>query len=205
MMAVLNFNKKILMFSLIAGFMLGALIVAPTSNPLIKRFQSAFRPSNDPSYNVRAENQKRIKPYILAHPIGGGLGSVGIWGRRFAPNSMLAKFPPDSGYVRVAVEMGWIGLILFCTLVFIVLYNGINFFYLIKNPELKTYCMAMILIIFALNVGNFPQQALVQYPSNILFYLAIAILVVCKRLDNEEQQKAHTKMPKQERIKLKWN
>lgn len=205
MMAVLNFNKRVLVFSLIGAFMLGILIVVPTSNPLIKRFQTAFKPSDDPSYNVRAENQKRIKPYILAHPIGGGLGSVGVWGRRFAPNSMLAKFPPDSGYVRVAVEMGWVGLILFCILIFTVLYNGINFFYTIKNPELKIYCMAMILIIFALNVGNFPQQALVQYPSNILFYLAIAILVVCKRLDNEEQQKSHTKMPKQERIKLKWN
>ncbi|WP_183559203.1 O-antigen ligase family protein [Mucilaginibacter sp. SP1R1] len=190
MLAILNYNKKILVFSLTAGFMLAVLIVMPTSNPLIKRFQSAFKPTDDPSYNERSMNQKRIKPYILSHPIGGGLGSVGIWGRRFAPNSMLAKFPPDSGYVRVSVEMGWIGLILFCTLMFVVLYNGINFYFLVKNPVLKNYCMAMILVIFALNVGNFPQQALVQYPTNILFYLAIAILVVCKRLDDEEQQKA---------------
>jgi O-antigen ligase len=205
MLAVLNYNKKILIFSLIAGFLLAVLIVMPTYNPLIKRFQSAFRPTDDPSYNVRAENQKRIKPYILSHPIGGGLGSVGIWGRRFAPNSMLAKFPPDSGYVRVAVEMGWVGLILFCTLMFIVLYNGINFFFLIKNPELKNYCMAMILIIFALNVGNFPQQALIQYPTNILFYLAIAILVACKRLDTEEQEKTAIITPEQKIVISKWS
>jgi O-antigen ligase len=205
MLAVLKFNKKVLTFSLIAGFFLAVLIVMPTYNPLIKRFQSAFKPSDDPSYNVRAENQKRIKPYILSHPIGGGLGSVGVWGRRFAPNSMLAKFPPDSGYVRVAVEMGWVGLILFCTLIFVVLYNGINFFYLIKNPDLKVYCLAMILIIFALNVGNFPQQALVQYPSNILFYLAIAIMVVCMRLDNEEQQKMAMKTPGQKNLISKWS
>lgn len=192
-LAVLNFNKKVLFFTLTAGFMLAVLIVMPTSNPLIKRFQTAFNPSDDPSYNVRAENQKRIKPFILSHPFGGGLGSVGVWGRRFSPNSMLAKFPPDSGYVRVAVEMGWVGLILFCTLFFIVLYNGINYFYRIKNPQLKNYCMAMVLVIFAFNVGNFPQQAIVQYPSNIIFYLAIAIIVACMRLDIMEQKELLTK------------
>jgi hypothetical protein len=186
-LAVVNFNTKVLAFTIAAGLMLAFLIVVPTSNPSIKRFQTAFSPSDDPSYNVRVENQKRIKPFILSHPLGGGLGSVGIWGRRFSPNSMLAKFPPDSGFVRVAVEMGWIGLILFCTLLFVVLKNGINFFFRIKDPDLRNYCMTMILVIFAFNIGNFPQQAIVQYPSNILFYLSIAIIVACMRLDLEKQ------------------
>ncbi|RYU92056.1 O-antigen ligase domain-containing protein [Mucilaginibacter terrigena] len=188
LLAVMNFNKKILMFVIGAGFALGILIFMPTSNQFIKRFQTAFRPSDDASFNVRAENQKRIKPYILSHPIGGGLGSVGIWGRRFAPNSFLAKFPPDSGYVRVAVEMGYIGLLLFCTLMFVILKTGINNYYLIKNPELKIYCLAMVLIIFVFNIGNYPQQALVQYPSNILFYLACALLSVTLRLDKQERE-----------------
>lgn len=186
LLAILKFNKKIVTAVLAAGFVMIILIFMPTSNPMIKRFQSAFNPGKDASFNVRAENQRKIKPYILSHPIGGGLGSVGIWGRRFAPNSMLAKFPPDSGFVRVAVEMGWIGLLLFCTLLFVILKTGINNYYLIQNPELKTYCLAMILTIFVYNVGNYPQQALVQYPSNILFYMASALLVVTKRLDDEE-------------------
>jgi O-antigen ligase len=188
MLVVINFNKKILLLVGAAGVMLTVIIVMPTSNQFIKRFQTAFKPSDDASFNVRAENQKRIKPYILSHPIGGGLGSVGIWGRRFAPNSFLAKFPPDSGYVRVAVEMGWIGLLLFSTLMFVILYTGINNYYLIKNPELKRYCLAMVLVIFVYNIGNYPQQALVQYPSNILFYLASALLSVTLRLDRQEQK-----------------
>lgn len=188
LLAVMNFNKRILVVVVSAGIILVGLIFMPTSNQFIKRFQTAFRPSDDASFNVRAENQRRIKPYILSHPIGGGLGSVGIWGRRFAPNSFLAKFPPDSGYVRVAVEMGWIGLILFCILMFVILKTGINNYYLIKNPELKIYCLAMVLIIFVFNIGNYPQQALVQYPSNILFYLACALLNVTLRLDKQEQQ-----------------
>jgi O-antigen ligase len=193
MLVIINFNKKILAFVLGAAVVLGFVIVMPTSNPFIKRFQTAFNPSADASFNVRAENQKRIQPYILSHPIGGGLGSVGIWGRRFAPNSFLAKFPPDSGYVRVAVEMGWIGLLLFSTLMFVILYVGINNYYLIKNPELKTYCLAMVLVIFVFNIGNYPQQAVVQYPSNILFYMAAALLNVTYRLDKQEQQQLQQK------------
>ena len=187
MLSILNFNTRVFAFLVIGGLILGALIVVPTSNPTLARFQSAFRPSKDASFEQRAKNQELIKPYILSHPIGGGLGSVGIWGERFAPNSYLAKFPPDSGYVRVAVEMGWIGLLLYCIFNFVILYTGIRYFYLIKDPELKTYCLAMILIIFAFDIGNYPQQALVQYPSNILFYLAMALLSVLMRLDVEKR------------------
>ncbi|MBL4676119.1 MAG: O-antigen ligase family protein [Mucilaginibacter sp.] len=193
LLAVMNYNKKILMMVGGAGLVLAALVFMPTSNQFFKRFQTAFRPSDDASFNVRAENQRRIKPYILSHPIGGGLGSVGIWGRRFAPNSFLAKFPPDSGYVRVAVEMGYVGLILFCMLMFVILKTGINNYYLIKDPELKMYCLAMVLIIFVFNIGNYPQQALVQYPSNILFYLACALLSVTLRLDKQEREKSADK------------
>ncbi|MDB4923565.1 O-antigen ligase [Mucilaginibacter sp.] len=188
LLAILKFNKRILVFVLAGGFVLAFLIKVPTSNPSLVRFQTAFNPSKDASFNVRAENQRRIKPYILSHPIGGGLGSVGIWGQRFAPNSYLAKFPPDSGYVRVAVEMGWVGLLLFCVFNFIILQRGIYYYYIIKDPELKTYCMAMVLIIFALDIGNYPQQAFVQYPTNILFYLAMAIINVTIRLDKQKNQ-----------------
>lgn len=188
MLAILKFNRKIVVFVVAVGFVLAILIKIPTSNPSLVRFQTAFNPSKDASYNVRAENQRRIKPYILSHPIGGGLGSVGVWGKRFAPDSYLAKFPPDSGYVRVAVETGWLGLLLFCALNFIILQRGIYYYYIIKDPELKTYCMAMVLIIFALDIGNFPQQAFVQYPTNILFYLAMAIINVTKRLDTQKRE-----------------
>ncbi|HVW97013.1 MAG TPA: O-antigen ligase family protein [Mucilaginibacter sp.] len=186
MLGILKFNRKVMIFAMAGGLFLAFLIKVPTSNPSIVRFQSAFSPSKDASFNVRAENQKRIQPYILSHPIGGGLGSVGVWGQRFAPNSYLAHFPPDSGYVRVAVETGWIGLLLFCVFNFIILQRGIRYYYIIKDPELKTFCMAMVLIIFALDIGNYPQQAFVQYPTNILFYLAMAIINVTKRLDEQK-------------------
>jgi len=190
---ILKFNRKILIFTLVAAGVMVVLIFMPTSNPNLMRFQTAFRPNHDDSYNLRKMNQKRIQPYILSHPLGGGLGATGEWGKRFAPGSELANFPPDSGYIRIAVEEGWIGLIIFCTFMFVIIKTGINYFYKIENPELKTYCLAATLIVFAYNIANFPQEALVQFPSNILFYFWAALINITMRLDIAlKEKKAQT-------------
>lgn len=187
LLAVLYFNKKVLVISSIGALMFAALVVLPTSNASLKRFQSAFKPSNDPSYLERKKNQAFIKPYIQKHPMGAGLGSIGVWGVRFAPHSPLANFPPDSTFVRVGVELGWVGLFIFCLLIFMALRAGINNFFLIKDPRLRNYCLAMLLALFAINIGSYPQQSIVQFPANIMFYLMLALINVLKRLDDEQQ------------------
>lgn len=186
LLSILKFNRQVMMAAIIGGIGMLILIFIPTSNPTIYRFQTAFRPSEDASFNVRKINQKRIQPFILTHPMGGGLGATGTWGQRFAPNSFLANFPPDSGYVRVAVEMGWIGLLLICVLMFIILRIGIINYYAIRDPELKSYCLAMVLIIFCYHIGNYPQEAIVQFPSNVYFYLVAALIVITKRIDDQQ-------------------
>ncbi|MFY8024187.1 MAG: O-antigen ligase family protein [Sediminibacterium sp.] len=192
--SIIKFNRKVMIGALVGALGFAALIFVPTSNSTIYRFQTAFKPSDDASFNVRKINQKRIQPFIQSHPLGGGLGSTGMWGKRFSPNSFLANFPPDSGYVRVAVETGWLGLLIFCTLVFIILKVGINNYYTIKDPTLKSICLAMILVTFAYHIGNYPQEAIVQFPSNTLFYLVAAIIVITKRLDDDMQ--SNTIIPK---------
>jgi putative inorganic carbon (HCO3(-)) transporter len=190
--AILNYNRKVLIFTGIAAVLLVVLINVPTGDPNLKRFQTAFSPNNDDSYNLRKFNQKRIQPYILSHPIGFGLGATGGWGARFGNNSYVSQFQPDSGYIRVSVELGWIGLFIFCCLMFIIIKTGINNYYLIKDPELKTYCLGLTLIVFAYNIANFPQEALVQFPSNVYFSLEMALLTVLLRLDKEKQENEQT-------------
>lgn len=193
LLAILKFNKRILVFTTAAMFFIVFLILLPTSNKNILRFQTAFRPDKDASYQLREKNQDRIKPYIYSHPFGGGLGATGEWGLRFAPNSFLAHFPPDSGYVRTTVELGWIGLFIFSFMIFTILKTGVNSYYLIKDPELKSYALAMLLIVFTWNLGNFPQQAIVQFPSNVLFFLAVALMGVVYRIDQQQILKPDAK------------
>ncbi|RKR85483.1 O-antigen ligase [Mucilaginibacter gracilis] len=185
LLAILKFNRQILIFSIIFGVFFVGLIFVPTSNSNIMRFQTAFRPNEDASYKARKINQARIKPFIQSHPIGGGLGATGTWGQRFAPGSFLANFPPDSGYVRVAVELGSIGILILCIMIFTALKTGINHYYMIKDPELKTFCLGMVMVVFVFNIGNFPQEAIAQYPSNIIFFFSIALINITKRIDDK--------------------
>ncbi len=190
LLSILKYNKRVIGIIVVAAALGTVVIFIPTSNQTLFRFQSAFKPSDDASFNLRKMNQKKIQPYILSHPLGGGLGATGEWGKRFAPYSYLANFPPDSGYVRVAVELGWIGLFLFCTLMFTIMRTGILNYYKIKDPELRSYCLAALLIVFALNFGNYPQEALVQYPSNVYFYLVAAMMTITARIDKQQNEEA---------------
>ena len=189
--AIIKFSKKILIFSVFAAIFIVGLIFLPTSNQNILRFQSAFRPNEDASYKVRKYNQSRIKPYIWTHPMGGGLGSTGEWGKKYSPGTYLADFPPDSGYVRTTVETGFIGLTIFVIMVFTILKTGIVNYYKIVDPELKSICLGATFVIFTFNIGNFPQEAIVQFPSNVHFYIAAALIVLTKRIDDQQNQLIH--------------
>jgi putative inorganic carbon (HCO3(-)) transporter len=162
--SILKYNRKVMIVGLIAVCFATILIIMPTSNYTLYRFQTAFKPNKDPSYILRKNNQKKIQPFILTHPLGGGIGSTGVWGQRFSPYSRLASFPPDSGYVRVAVEAGWLGLLVFCTFIFVVLRTGIVNFFEIRDPELKSFCLAMLMVLFVLNIGKLPTGGIGAIP-----------------------------------------
>jgi putative inorganic carbon (hco3(-)) transporter len=158
-------------------------VMKSTSNPLIYRIQSAFKPSKDESVQVRVRNQKFIQPFIQAHPIGYGLGCTGVWGKRFTPDSWLSKFPHDSGYVRFAVEEGWIGLLIYVTFLFVVLLMGIRYYLRVKDPLIKNLYLAINCVIFILAVANYPQEAIAQLPTSLIFYILLACIVRLKDFD----------------------
>ncbi|MDX2188869.1 MAG: O-antigen ligase family protein [Bacteroidota bacterium] len=178
---ILTFQKKIIVLSLFCLALGFTFINMPTSNINIIRVQSAFKPSEDASFNTRKRNQKMIQPYLWTHPMGGGLGSTGDWGEKFSPNSFLSKFPPDSGYMRIVVEMGPIGLIIYLYLMFVVLKEGIRNYFAIKNPKLKNLMLAVLCVVYSLVIANFPQEATGQIPNSLLLYVMFAL--ICKLPD----------------------
>ncbi len=178
---------------LIAGaffFLLGAAFVMKgSSNAVIFRIQSAFNPeASSDTMDVRFKNQKRIQPFIHAHPFGAGLGSTGLWGRRFTPDSFLAKFAHDSGFVRVAVELGWIGLIIYMSFLFMVLRTSVKYYLRVKNPEIKVIYLSLTIVFFVLTLASYPQEAIVQLPTSIIFSTMLAIMVRLKEHDEYYQE-----------------
>ena len=185
---LLTMKRSVLIAIAFSGALLFVVIKVPSSNPNIVRLQSAFNPQRDASYQVRVKNQAFIRPFIYSHPLGGGLGSVGEWGKKFSPWSPIANFPPDSGFVRIAVETGWLGLIIYCSLLFTVFFNGIKNYLLIRDPKLKVITLGMLVVLFSLTVANYPQEAIGQYPINILFFVCIAIINLSIKFDHQSAE-----------------
>ncbi len=182
---ILTLEKKVLIGSAIA-FVFGAiLMIIPTRNPVLYRIQSAFKPSADASFQLRMDNQAFIQPYIQKHPFGGGMGSTGVWGKRFSPNTRLANFPPDSGYVRIAVELGWIGLIIYMLMLFKAFQLGLYYYLRVNNPQIKQIYLGLIAIIFMLVIASYPQEVISLLPTSIIFYMTLAAIVRLKDFDDE--------------------
>ena len=154
-----------------------------SSNPIIYRMQSSFDMQTDASVQIRMKNQKFIQPYIQAHPFGAGLGSTGLWGRRFTPDSFLAKFAHDSGYVRIAVELGWVGLLIYIALIFTVLKTVVYYYLRVRDPMIKTIYLGLANIMFILALASYPQEAILQLPTSIVFYICLAAIVRLKDFD----------------------
>jgi len=134
---------------------------------------------------VRDMNRKNIQPYIYERPLGGGLNTCGEEGKVFYPDHRLAGYPPDSGYMKIMLEQGWIGLIINVLFYFIVLQRGITGFFDSRKQEIKTLYMAFTVCIFSLVLGQYSQLAISQYPQNLFYFAALVIFYKLKEYDKK--------------------
>ena len=145
---------------------------------------------NDPSLQVRLENQKRLASYLSSRPFGGGIGASGNWGMRFSPNTFLAQTPTDSWYVMIWADMGIVGLMLH---LFILFYIVIKSSYIImvklKDPWIKAQMSALVCGMWGIIVASYGNGVLGQMPTGIIIYSSMAFLFLGKSYEQEIEQK----------------
>ena len=179
-------NKATLMTLFITFMSVLFVIFAPIDNPTLNRMRSTFD-SKDESLNVRTMNRQSIQPYIHAHPMGGGIATSGVEGMRFNPNHELAGFPPDSGLLKLALDMGWIGLALTMLLYLMMLYQGIHYYFRMKNGEYKNYIVAITCALFSIMVTLYAQVSVGQIPNAFFFYGVMSLFKRLMEFDEKEQ------------------
>ncbi len=178
-------NVKILIASFVLVSIFTILMIGPFYSGPINRMRSTFEFSEDASMHVRDAKRIRLQSYVKSHPIGGGLNTAGNEGLKYSGGHPLAGFySPDSGYLRTALEMGWIGLLLTMALNTAVVIKGIRNYFYIKDPELKIYSMAYIVPFLGLSVAHYTQDALFQKPINILVMATFALMIQLKDIDD---------------------
>ncbi len=179
-------NRRTLVASGFIVFIGLVMLFGPFYGGTMSRLRSTFKASEDPSMAVRDFKRMKFQEYIKTHPIGGGLYTVGKNGARYSPGHALAgDWDPDSGYLLTALETGWVGLLIFMGLFFGVILIGINNFFAMKDPLLRTYILVYIVPFMALSVAHFTQDAMFQKPTNMLVYATYALVVKIRSFEKK--------------------
>jgi ABC-type multidrug transport system fused ATPase/permease subunit len=153
----------------------------------IQRVRAALqRGSDTPSMRVRLENQRRLARYMSADPlrylVGGGVGSVGSWGRRFSPGTFLADFPPDSWYVRIWAETGTAGLVLHLGLWIFLLGRAAVVIWHLRDPDVRQKMIALHAGIMGILLASYGNQVLGQMPTGLIVYASLAYVSLAPSL-----------------------
>lgn len=145
------------------------------SNSFIKRMRTAFRPTEDASFNVRKYNQDRIAYYLKDRPLGIGIGGEIIDTDKLGDPTVEKSIPPDSFYVNIWIESGIVGLSIYLVLQTLVLLRCIYLImFKIKNKQLSQILAALMAGVFGIWLNGYVGRGMGMYPSS--FIIAIFII-----------------------------
>ncbi|RED97070.1 O-antigen ligase family protein [Marinoscillum furvescens] len=176
-------SARSMMMLVSIGVVAAVIFFGPFHGWQVNRIRSAFMPSEDASMGVRDDKRIRYQPFVRSHPFGGGVYTTAFFGLSYAPGHPFAGFDPDSGYLETAMESGWIGLVLLMGFVFVVTAVGVDRFFQVKDPEVKTIVLTVLVPFFAATVAHYAQNALFAKPVDLLVMAALAILAQARELD----------------------
>lgn len=179
------------------GSILGALLFCffyftdiGDDNTFIKRMRTAFRPTEDASFNVRLENQKRFAHYLEDKPFGVGVGGTIV----DTKNIMTLNedfIPTDSYYVGIWVEGGIVGLCLYLGLqIMILLRCCYIIMFKIKNKQLSRILAALLCGVFGIWLNGYVGRGMGFLPSSFIIAVFLSFILngiyMDKQLKKEE-------------------
>jgi O-antigen ligase len=147
------------------------------SNYNIYRLRTAFDP-NDASLLVRKAKEEVLSQYMADKPFGGGVGSAGNWGERFAPGTFLADTPTDGVFSRIWMETGIVGLVLFIALlIFLVVRIGYRLWGL-PECRIRQILLGLYAGYCGLIFSSYVSENMTQVPLSIVVYALPALIIV---------------------------
>jgi putative inorganic carbon (hco3(-)) transporter len=186
---LITFDRPISRFATIAGAILFfTILFGPFYNSHVGQFRNTFLGgTKDASYLVREVNRKSIQTYMYSHPFGGGVNTSGDEGKIYSPGHRLAGFPPDSGMLKKAIEIGWIGFTIIMIMYFMILKAGIKGYFEASTPQNKMIYACSTAACFSLYLGDFSQVALGQITDVMVYYPLLVIILRLNKLTQPDK------------------
>ena len=147
--------------------------------------RTAFSPNEDASYKVRKENRKVLAEYLQYRPFGEGIGLAGVENQKFSKR-LTTIIPHDSTYVKIWVETGITGLIVyFGILLSAIIYCSYLILFKIKDNEIRGYLAAILCGIAGLLLSAYGNAFGGQYPTSIIAFTGFALILQGTMIDSD--------------------
>lgn len=167
-----------LMLLLLTPSLLNAVSPYITNPALQQRIVSLADPLDDKSMQDRFERWADLWQPIRQYPQGVGVGMTGAASLRYADEKALVSVTSDNTYLRILVEMGWFGLVLFIWLLTAVLLHALRLSRCLPGDLrllARAFTAAHIAFIVILFFGEYielnPARSLIWIFSGILYSL----------------------------------
>lgn len=184
-------NIRTVIVVAIFSIVLGIILFGPIyGNATINRVRTAFIiQKDDPSFEIREKVKHKVQDYISVNPIGGGMATSGVLGRLYNRGHYLNNFTVDGGYTKLAVEIGWIGLLLMLSFYFSLFVYAVNGYFNLRNSGYKLINVAILCMFFSLLIATYAQKSSFSFPIGLFFYSSLGIIVNLNKLDKSDQKR----------------
>lgn len=178
--------------SLLSIYIFFAFTTIGQGNSQIRRMRTAFNPSKEASYVVRKENQKKLAEHLKNKPFGEGIGLSGVENRRFSVR-LTTTTPHDSTYVKIWVETGIVGAILYLGILYFSIGKGAwILMFKIRDSELKGRLTGMLCGIFGMLLSAYGNAFWLQYPTLIIVFTGLTLVLKAEYFDEELSKTKNT-------------
>jgi O-antigen ligase len=153
----------------------------------IRRMRTALNPK-DASFNVRLDNQAKLRDYLSAYPFGGGLGSIGYAAKAYNRGTFMASIPPDSYWVKVWATYGITGLIIWFGMMMYIIGKCCGIVWNTHDRGLKYKLIALTAGATGIFICSYGNEVINNQPSSIIVYFSLAFVFLGPHLDNRKPQ-----------------
>lgn len=155
------------------------------SNSYVRRMRSVFN-TEDASFVVRRENQKKLAVYLADKPFGAGIGMSRGEVSSYKANPFFQDLPSDSWYVLIWMETGIVGLVLYILiLIYILIYGIFIIIFKLKNPELKGIVTSIVCGLAGVYVASYSIEIMGQFPNSFIIFICMAIIFISPEYDKQ--------------------
>jgi O-antigen ligase len=149
------------------------------------RFISLSHFAQEPHWQMRVDNwQTDILPSIILNPLGYGTGSA-------ADNLNYAfagryTFTSHSTYLKIALELGVLGLLLFLAISWKIIRIGLSTLSKIQDNFLKGTMISILSFFVAFLIAGIVGPFTDTYPTNLYMWFLVGVLSRIKDIDNNQ-------------------